>query len=85
MMNIFFNIYNSKKDKKISMKVIGEENIAIKSKTYDCFVLAPFNVENSKGQIKLWISKEDKIPIIIEQNGKNGKMVLKLKNIKNDS
>jgi len=78
-----FEVYSSKNNKKITMKVSGEENVKFKTKTYNCFVLEP--LKNSSGQIKLWIAKETGIPIIIEQDGKNGIITLKLKNIKNES
>ena len=78
-----FEVYSTKKNKKITMKVSGEENVKFKTKTYNCFVLEP--LKNSSDQIKLWIAKETGIPIIIKQDGKNGIITLKLKNIKNES
>ena len=47
-------------------------------KNHACFILAPFNDSHEKGKVKIWISKEDKIPIIIEQHGKSGKITLNL-------
>ena len=80
-----FDIFKPKINKKIGMKVIGEEIIYAMNKNYECFILAPFNINNEKGKIKLWISKKTKLPIIIEQDGKNGKIILKLKSILNDN
>ena len=80
-----FDIFKPKINKKIGMRVIGEEIIYAMKNNYECFILAPFNINNEKGKIKLWISKKTKLPIIIEQDGKNGKIILKLKSILSDN
>ena len=81
-----FDIYNLGKIKSIGMQVIDEEKIKIKNKSYDCYVIAPFYLkpsddENKKGEIKLWISKESYLPVIIEQNANFGEIILQLNNI----
>jgi hypothetical protein len=78
-----FNIFKPNGNNKIGMNVIGEETIYAMKNNYDCFILAPFNIDNAKGKIKLWISKKTRLPIIIEQDGKYGKIVMKLKSIAN--
>jgi len=84
-----FNTYNFGKVKKIGMTVIGQELISIKNKNYNCWVLAPFYLntndeKNKKGNIKLWISKKEKLPIIIEQTANFGEIILTLNNVKHD-
>ena len=81
-----FHTYNFGKIKKIGMKVVSEEKIFIKNKEYPCFVLAPFyfnkiDETNKKGNIKLWISKKEKLPIIIEQTANFGEIILTLNNV----
>ena len=81
-----FDIYTSGKIKPIGMQVVDEERIKVHKKVYDCFVLSPYNVNETeinskKGQIKLWISKDSHIPVIIEQEAKHGKILLKLNHI----
>ena len=81
-----FDTYNSGKIKSIGMQVINEEKITINKNQYNCYVLEPFylnesDAQNKKGEIKLWISKESKIPVIIEQNANFGEIILKLNNI----
>tara|TARA_B110000438_G_scaffold112561_1_gene110469 strand:- start:703 stop:1320 length:618 start_codon:yes stop_codon:yes gene_type:complete len=78
-----FNIFKPNKNKKIGMSVVGEETIYAMKDNYECFILAPFNINNEKGKIKLWISKKTKLPVIIEQDGKYGKIIMKLKSITN--
>ena len=36
---------------------------------------------NKKGDIKLWISKESYLPVIIEQNANFGEIILQLNNV----
>ena len=36
---------------------------------------------NKKGEIKLWISKESYLPVIIEQNSNFGEIILQLNNV----
>ena len=36
---------------------------------------------NKKGEIKLWISKESHLPVIIEQNANFGEITLQLKSV----
>lgn len=81
-----FYTYNFGKIKKIGMKVVSEEKVLIKNKQYSCFVLAPFyfneiDEKNKKGNIKLWISKKEKLPIIIEQTANFGEIILTLNNV----
>ena len=81
-----FDTYNAGKIKPIGMQVIDEEKIKIKNDAYDCYVLAPFYLKSSndkdkKGDIKLWISKESYLPVIIKQNANFGEIILKLNNI----
>jgi len=81
-----FDIYNTGKIKTIGMQVIEEEKIKIKNSHYDCYVLAPFylsssDTKNKKGEIKLWISKDLYLPVIIRQNANFGEIILKLNNI----
>ena len=82
--SFIFNIFKPNNNQQIGMQVIGEELIYSMKKNHACFILAPFNDSHEKGKVKIWISKEDKIPIIIEQHGKSGKIIMKLNKIIND-
>ena len=84
-----FDTYNFGKIKKIGMKVVNQENIVLNNKTYHCFVLAPFyfnatDEKNKKGNIKLWISKKEQLPIIIEQTASFGEIILTLNTIQHE-
>ena len=82
-----FDIYSHGKIKQITMNVIDEEVVTIGSTKYDCFILAPNTLDKTavlknKGEIKLWISKDDKkLPVIIEEKANYGIISLRLKNI----
>ena len=81
-----FHIYNAGKIKQIKMKVVREEEIRVNSQNYLCFLLAPFYLKdsdskNKKGEIKLWISQDTRLPIIIEQGADFGEIILTLNHI----
>ena len=73
-----YKIISKNNPKNLNIKVIGEEEIFIKNKKYNCFILEADGNRTKKDFLKLWISKEENIPGIIEQRAKNGtiKMVL---------
>ena len=73
-----YKIISKNNPKNLNIKVIGEEEIFIKNKKYNCFILEADVNRTKKGFLKLWISKEENIPVIIEQRAKNGTIKMEL-------
>ena len=82
-----FNIYSSGKIKPIEMIVVGKEDIMFNSEKKSCFILTQLYLnqndsKDKKGDIKLWLSQENNLPIIIEQHASFGEIILKLNHVK---
>ncbi len=82
-----FNVYSSGRIKPIEMIVVGKEDIMFNSQKNSCFILAPLylnknDAKDKKGDIKLWISESNNLPIIIEQHANFGEITLKLNHVR---
>ena len=79
----YFSVYSSGKISQIKMQYAGDDNINIGLKKYDCIIYELYSSNNkaalkNKGELKVWFSKEvGHIPLMIEQKGKYGKIILK--------
>lgn len=79
----YFSVYSSGKIRSIQMQYAGYDKIKIGLKNYDCIIYELYSSSNktvlkSKGELKVWFSKEvGHIPLMIEQKGKYGKIILK--------
>ena len=77
-----YSIISKNNPKNLNIKVVGEEEISVKNKKYNCFILEADGDRTKKGFLKLWISKgEGNIPVIIEKRAKNGTIKMELQNI----
>tara|TARA_B000000557_G_scaffold65074_2_gene51234 strand:+ start:3488 stop:4192 length:705 start_codon:yes stop_codon:yes gene_type:complete len=81
-----FTSFENGKLKDISIKVYKTEIIKNSLGKFECYVLRPFSkngkpIFKNKGQMTIWISKKEKLPIKIEQNTSVGKLTMNLKNI----
>ena len=79
-----FTSFESGKLKDISIKVYKTEIIKNSLGKFECYVLRPYSKDGkpifkNKGQMTIWISKNEKLPIKIEQNTSVGKLTMNLK------
>jgi len=79
-----FNEYRKGKIREVNLSIHSEELMQIAYGEIPCFILSstsPFE-ERKKGDIKIWISNDDKqIPIKIENKTKNGILTLLLESV----
>ncbi len=79
-----FISFENGKIKDISIKVSQIELIKNSLGSFECYVLRPFSkngkpIFKNNGQMTIWISKKEKLPIKIEQNTSFGKLIMNLK------